>query len=623
VLRNVLGEPTGFAADLFVSFGSHGRSQAIRIIDALRAEGYDVDYDDDDIVTDTRIGRRLQARALLVVRGAPALSRTTALDALDFKERARPIIELRLDWMTTAQPLAAAARCDLIDWRGDPDDQAWQNLRAAIRRLIGAPRPSARPKPLPPVDDAEVSPAPGPTAEAMPDPPQAPTDAATTAAIRDARPGAGHPSAQRKPLISLGPLPARLRAARARLAELLRGTPMGMGVAVAAGGAAGLALGQQALTAPAAAYALAAMVPLFVAVHGRWMSRQVADAGLVLEDPPAATPDLPPPQWLRASARPRTDALFDMVRVPGGRVRLGPYPAPKRAPTATAARVPGAERGGTQAETGVTQELVLRPFLLQRAPLTRAEVRRLLDRPGPPQWQAQDGDALPATHLSWTDALALCNALSVRARLRPAYRRLAGFRIWDRRANGYRLPTEAEWEAACRALRGSRYPWEQGEPQAHAWFDDNAGGTLRPVGALKENPLGLADMAGLVWEWCWAGQGVGMPGLGHLVLALPGPKALRGGGFLADARQLDCGQRGAHGPELRSALVGVRLVRSLLDRPTPSSSASTSGACRRPMGPGSGPDTAVQDSAGEGAAMRRHMGQLSVSRTKPRCEPHR
>jgi hypothetical protein len=185
------------------------------------------------------------------------------------------------------------------------------------------------------------------------------------------------------------------------------------------------------------------------------------------------------------------------------------------------------------------------------------------------------------------------------------------------------VPTDGEWEAACRALRGSRYPWEQGEPKAHAWFDDNAGGTLRPVGALKENPLGLADMAGLVWEWCWAGQGVGMPGLGHLVLALPGPKALRGGGFLADARQLDCGQRGAHGPELRSALVGVRLVRSLLDRPTPSSSASTSGACRRPMGPGSGPDTAVQDSAGEGAAMRRHMGQLSVSRTKPRCEPHR
>jgi formylglycine-generating enzyme len=129
------------------------------------------------------------------------------------------------------------------------------------------------------------------------------------------------------------------------------------------------------------------------------------------------------------------------------------------------------------------------------------------------------------------------------------------------------VPTDGEWEAACRAPRGRQCPWELGEPHAHAWFDDNVGGRLRPVGALKENPLGLADMAGLVWEWCWAGQGVGLPGLGHLVLALPGPKALRGGGFLADARQLDCGQGGASRPGLKDSLVGVRVARSLPVRP--------------------------------------------------------
>lgn len=130
------------------------------------------------------------------------------------------------------------------------------------------------------------------------------------------------------------------------------------------------------------------------------------------------------------------------------------------------------------------------------------------------EWTGKDEDLSltehhPVQHVSWDDAVRFCNWLS-RLEKRPDWY------VWDTEGwkkspqeGGYRLPTAAEWEHACRAGTGTKFSFGHSEEilTDYGWYHSNSESKAHPIGSKMPNACGLHDMHGNVWEWCqdWHG----------------------------------------------------------------------------------------------------------------------
>ncbi|MCY2986701.1 MAG: formylglycine-generating enzyme family protein, partial [Planctomycetota bacterium] len=193
-----------------------------------------------------------------------------------------------------------------------------------------------------------------------------------------------------------------------------------------------------------------------------------------------------------------------------------------------------------------------RGFWLGKYPVTNAQYGRFLEAAGksvkkPESWDDRrfNQPEQPVVSVSWDEAQAFCEWAEVR------------------------LPTEAEWEYACRAGTTTQYSFGDDEKMLgeYGWFDQNSGGQTQPVGAKNPNPWGLHDVHGNVWEWCqdwfsekYYGQSPGVDPTGPLEGSF---RVYRGGGWHDSAGFCRSAYRGRFWPSDRGGDLGFRVARSL------------------------------------------------------------
>ncbi len=174
----------------------------------------------------------------------------------------------------------------------------------------------------------------------------------------------------------------------------------------------------------------------------------------------------------------------------------------------------------------------------------------------------------PVTVVSWNDAAEYCNWLSWKEGIQPAYRKSGDNYYLDWTRDGYRLPTEAQWEFAARGGRGMRGSAFAGSVDIRlvAWFYNNSDNRTHPIGTKDPNELGLFDCAGNVWEWCldWYDN---YPSGAQTDPRGPESgthRVLRGGSFASDESACKPTYRGAFNPSLALNYLGFRVARPIM-----------------------------------------------------------
>ena len=226
-------------------------------------------------------------------------------------------------------------------------------------------------------------------------------------------------------------------------------------------------------------------------------------------------------------------------------------------------------------------EVTVGSFCMDPYETTQADYARLMDE-NPSTFA---GDDLPVENISWLDAVRYANARSTEAGLTPAYTITADGVEWNLAADGYRLPTEAEWEYACRAGSSTPFNTEKSLSAEEAnfyghypyeieenYFDNSVleakpgeyRQTTVPVGSFEANAWGLYDMHGNVNEWCWDYYGAYDPDHADNPMgpAFGTRHVYRGGGWNDFAKNMRSAYRAAGQEDMHSYNLGLRLVRN-------------------------------------------------------------
>ena len=285
------------------------------------------------------------------------------------------------------------------------------------------------------------------------------------------------------------------------------------------------------------------------------------------------------------------DPFLGMVRVEGGTFRMGD------------------SRGDGNSDERPAHRVTVSSFQLSKFEVTVGQFRRFVQETGYVTSAEREGGWLvwtgafwerkynaswknpyfgqtesdPVVMVSWLDAAEFCNWLSGKERLTPFYTIRAAEVIENWSADGYRLPTEAEWEYAARAGgMGIEYAWGDGVPAGNvadetlksrfpswpfpvwAGYADGFVNTA-PVGSFPPNRLGLCDLSGNVWEWCndWYGSYSAADQADPHGPAAGMARTLRGGGWSDEPRTLRVSFRSGRLPNGRGVNSGFRPARSI------------------------------------------------------------
>jgi formylglycine-generating enzyme required for sulfatase activity len=258
----------------------------------------------------------------------------------------------------------------------------------------------------------------------------------------------------------------------------------------------------------------------------------------------APPPGRAPPANAAAAGESRTPSfgqtnVAGMVWIPPGQFVMGS---------------PNDEVGRDQDEGPETKVKITQGFWMGKCEVTQAEYKAVMG--SNPSIFTGDTNR-PVEKVSWQEAMDYCARLTQRAQ--AAGQLPEGWL--------YRLPTEAEWEYACRAGASTRFCYgddthytQLGE---YAWFMDNSDAETHPVGKKRPNAWGLHDMHGNVWEWCLSRWESSLPGgsiTDLVVRAEGGLRVARGGSWLYDGRACRSANRDEYSPSNRCSDVGFRVV---------------------------------------------------------------
>ncbi|MAA77699.1 MAG: hypothetical protein CL916_00445 [Deltaproteobacteria bacterium] len=183
------------------------------------------------------------------------------------------------------------------------------------------------------------------------------------------------------------------------------------------------------------------------------------------------------------------------------------------------------------------------------------------------------GSTRPVEKVSWCDAVLFCNKLSEMEGLEPVYVLPEPFENdydwsmkvkWNHDANGYRLPTEAEWEYCARGGENTIYSGSNNIDEV-AWYPDNSDSKTHPVGQKKANGFGLYDMSGNVWEWVWDSwkREYESPTINPIYVDTSSPdRVLRGGSWGSNAGDARVSGRSGSDASFRYRDRGFRFLRT-------------------------------------------------------------